>query len=351
MKAVVYHGNRDIRIEDVPEPIPNAEEVKLRIDYCGICATDVEEYLYGPKFISHDVPNSITGKKLPLITGHEMTGTVIERGSNIKNIELGSRVAVNTVLTCDICAACRSGNKTLCQKMAVAGFDLNGGLADYMIWKGSEVIKLPDKVSSEQAVFAEPASVAMHAVRKSSIRDGQLLGILGCGTIGLLILQIAKSFGASVVAFDKSQSSLEMAKILGADHTINVSQKDYSEKISKFTSNHGLDVVIDSAGGKQTPNTAIDMVKPGGTVTLVAIYTHLAKIDFNDLVATEKKLIGSLAYRRDDLEDVLELIANNSVKTANLISQKICIDDVIDKGFSEMMKTDKDVFRVVVSPG
>ena len=103
MKAVVYHGNRDIRIEDVPEPIPNAEEVKLRIDYCGICATDVEEYLYGPKFISHDVPNSITGKKLPLITGHEMTGTVIERGSNIKNIELGSRVAVTTVLTCDIC--------------------------------------------------------------------------------------------------------------------------------------------------------------------------------------------------------------------------------------------------------
>lgn len=350
MKAIVYHGNRDLRIENIPEPYPNAEEVKLRIDYCGICATDVEEYLYGPKFIAHDVPNPITGKKLPIVTGHEMTGTVIERGSNINNVEVGSRVAVNTVLTCETCVACRTGNTTLCHKMAVAGFDLNGGLAEYMLWKGSEVIKLPDEVSSEQAVFAEPASVAMRAVRKSCVQDGQLLGILGCGTIGLLILQIAKSFGASVIALDKRPSSLKMAEILGADQVINISEKDYSEKISALTNGFGLDVIIDAAGGKQTPNVAIDLVKRGGKVILVAIYTHLSEIDFNDLVATEKLLIGSLAYQRDDLEDVLELIANNSVKTSQLISKKIGLDDVIDKGFSEMMKTDKDVFRIIVTP-
>ena len=123
-----------------------------------------------------------------------------------------------------------------------------------------------------------------------------------------------------------------------------------SEKISALTNGFGLDVIIDAAGGKQTPNVAIDLVKRGGKVILVAIYTHLSEIDFNDLVATEKLLIGSLAYQRDDLEDVLELIANNSVKTSELISKKIGLDDVIDKGFSEMMKTDKDVFRIIVTP-
>ena len=100
MKALVYHGNKDLRLEEIPEPQPGPGEVKLRIDHCGICATDIEEYLYGPNFIAHGSPNPITGRTLPLVTGHEITGTVVQTGDGVSNVGPGDRVALNTVLTC-----------------------------------------------------------------------------------------------------------------------------------------------------------------------------------------------------------------------------------------------------------
>ncbi|MDP3063320.1 MAG: alcohol dehydrogenase catalytic domain-containing protein, partial [Chloroflexota bacterium] len=109
MKALVYHGNKDLRVEDVPEPSPAPGQVKLRVDYCGICATDVEEYLYGPVFIFGETPNPITGKKMPIITGHEVTGAVVEVGSGVSNVRVGQRAVLYGVLTCGKCWWCTHG--------------------------------------------------------------------------------------------------------------------------------------------------------------------------------------------------------------------------------------------------
>ena len=165
MKALVYHGNKDLRVEEVLEPETQQGQVKLAVDFCGICATDIEEYLYGPVFISGDAPNPVTGKMMPLVTGHEITGTVIEIAPGVSNISIGDRVALNGVLTCEKCYWCKSGETTQCPDMAAVGFAVDGGLAEPIVWRADRLVRFPDEVNSKDAALTEPTSVAIHAVR------------------------------------------------------------------------------------------------------------------------------------------------------------------------------------------
>ena len=350
MKALVYHGNRDLRLETVPDPAPGPGDVRLRIDYCGICATDIEEYLYGPVFIFGDEPNPITGKKMPLVTGHEITATVDALGPSVSNVGVGDRVALNTVLTCGSCWWCKNGAEVQCPAMAVAGFALDGGLAEYMVWPAAEAIPLPDAVSSEEAALVEPASVAMQAVRRSRMEAGESVAVLGVGTIGQLVVQAAKAKGGRVFAIDRRQASLALANRLGADAAIDASTDDVEETLRELTGGVGPDVVIDAAGGEQTPAQAVRWVRSGGRALLVAIYSSRPAFDFNDIVGTAKEIIGSIAYQRRDVEDVVGLIAAGDIQTAPLVSDKISLEDVIDKGFARMLAPEKDVFRILVSP-
>ena len=350
MKALVYHGNKDIRIESVEDPVPGPGEVKLRMDYCGICATDIEEYLYGPKFLPHEMPNPITGNSIPIVTGHEITGTVAELGENVESFQPGDRVVLNSIVTCGECWWCRHGEATPCPNMAVAGFAVNGGLAQYMTWPASQAIKLPDHVTSEEAALTEPTSVAHHAVRRGRIEPGQRVGVLGAGTVGMLAMQIAKAKGAEVFAVDTRQMSLDMAKELGADGTVNVKETDAVQELQELTDGIGADVVIDAAGGRDTPALAVELARTGGRVVLVAIYTSTPEFDFNSVVMGEKEVVGSLAFDQDDVEEAVRLIASGSVRTKPLVSDIISLDDVIDVGFARMLAPTKDVFRILVAP-
>lgn len=350
MKALVYHGNRDLRLESVPDPKPDQGEVLIHVDYCGICATDVEEYLYGPVFISGDEPNPVTGKKIPIISGHEITGSIQEVGRDVHNLAVGDRVILNGILTCKTCFWCRRGEPTQCPSMAAVGFNIDGGLAEYLSWPASQVIRLPYNVSSEQAALAEPSAVALHAVRRSRLQLGETTAILGVGAVGLLAMQAAKAIGGKVFAVDKRQMSLDLAKTLGADAVINSDETDAGQALRDLTGGVGPDVVIDAAGGKETPELAIKWARRGGRVVLVAIYIQKPEFDFNGVVSTEVEVLGSLAYQQRDVEEVVRMLANDTLKTMPLISDRIRLDEVIDKGFARMLAPTKDVFRILVSP-
>jgi (R,R)-butanediol dehydrogenase/meso-butanediol dehydrogenase/diacetyl reductase len=350
MRALVYHGNRDLRLENVPEPEPGPDEVKIRIDYCGICATDIEEYLYGPKFIAHDAPNPVTGKKLPVITGHEITGTVVRKVRDISEVAVGDRVVLNGIISCKRCWWCSHGQPNQCPSLAAVGFATDGGLADYMVWPASQVVKLPDNVTSEEAALVEPCSVAIHAVRRGQVQKSTTVAVIGAGTVGMLAMQAAKAMGAKVFAIDKRQVSLDMAKRLGADSVVKATGGQAAEQLKALTNGVGPDVVIDAAGAKETPGLAADWARPGGCVVIVAIYATKSEVDFNTVVAKETDLVGSLGYHRSDVEEAVRLIAKGAVKTTPLISDKIGLDEVIDKGFTRMLAPSKDVFRILVSP-
>ena len=350
MKALVYHGNKDLRLESVPNPRPGAGEVKMRIDYCGICATDIEEYLYGPVFISHDSPNPLTGKKAPLITGHEITGTVAEVDASVSNVRPGDRVVIYGLLACGSCWWCSRGQQHQCPSMAGVGFGIDGGLAEQMVWPAEQVIRLPDNVSSEEAALVEPASVALHAVRRSRLEPGERVAVLGVGTVGMLAIQAAKALGAQVFALDRRDMSLELAEKLGAEATINPDTANAAEALRDLTDGVGPDVVIDAAGGRDTPIQALEWVRRGGRVLLVAIFTAKPEFDFNSVVAAEAEIIGSLGFQQRDVEEVVRMISSGVLKTSPLVSDRIGLEDVLEKGFQRMMAPTKDVFRILVAP-
>ena len=198
MKALVQYGNKDSRREkNWPDPkLKNADDAILKINFTGICATDIEEWQYGPLWMQSGEKNTYSGRMIPLIPGHEITGQIIELGKNVKGLTLGDRVVVNNVIHCNKCFWCLNGQGGGCSGMCVAGFMDDGGLAEFMRWPASHLIKITDNVPSENAPFMEPTMVACHAVRKSGVKPGDKVAVLGCGTVGLLTLQVLKASGA-----------------------------------------------------------------------------------------------------------------------------------------------------------
>ena len=334
MRAAVYHGNRDLRLETVPEPDPPPGEVKFRVDFCAICATDIEEYVYGPNFIAHGSPHPLTGKSIPLVPGHEVVGTVVDTADGVDGFHAGDRVVVYGTVSCGNCRWCRNGQEMSCPSAGFIGFARDGGLAEYMTWPASKVIHLPDSVSSRDAALVEPTSVA----------------VLGTGAVGLLVLQVARAAGAQVYAVDRRQMSLDMAMQLGAEAAINSETSDAAEALRGHTEGEGVDVVFDTAGAPTTPALAVDLARSGGTVVAVAIYTSKPAFDFNTIVAKQLDFLGSMSYTMSEVKEAVGLVADGKVKTAPLASEVIGLDQVVDVGYARMLQPTKDFFRILVDP-
>jgi (R,R)-butanediol dehydrogenase / meso-butanediol dehydrogenase / diacetyl reductase len=352
MQAIRYHGNKDIRLEDIPEPVPRAGEVKLRITYTSICATDIEEWQYGPLWVQHGGPNPMTGKQTPLVLGHETAGVVAELGEGVTNVAVGDRVAINTVLTCGTCFWCLRGQQAVCPNMAVAGFMADGGLAEFMVWSADKLVPMPDTIPDEESPLLEPATVAVHGVRRSGVKAGDNVAVIGCGTVGLLTLQAFKAAGARVIAIDVREQSLKLAKELGADEVVNSrDEKAAAATILELTNGIGPDIAVETAGAKETPRMAIEWTRRGGTTLLLGIYSTTPEIDFNSVVGAEKTVIGSVATSPGDLEAAVELVGQGKINVKPLVSAIVPLSRAIEDGFERMLDPNKDVYRIVIKPG
>ena len=350
MKALRIHGNKDIRMEDLPEPIPGIGEAKLRITNTSICATDIEEWQYGPLWTQHGGPNPISGQEMPLILGHEISGHIESLGEGAAGLSVGDRVVVNNVRTCGTCFWCIRGSQATCNSMCVAGLSADGGLAEYMTWPANHLIKLPDNISDREAPLIEPATVAVHAVRRSGVKVGDNVAVIGCGTVGLLSVQAFRAAGARVIAVDVREDSITLAKSLGADDTINSADSKAMEQLLDLTDGIGADIAAETAGAEMTPQLAIDYTRKAGTTVLVGIYSATPVFNFNDIVGTEKTVIGSVAASPGDMEATVRLLAEGKISVKELISAVVPLDRVIEDGFERMIRPEKDVFRILISP-
>jgi (R,R)-butanediol dehydrogenase/meso-butanediol dehydrogenase/diacetyl reductase len=351
VKALVYYGNKDIRLEtDWPEPVAGPGRVKLKMMSASICATDIEEWQHGPLWVAHEAPNPLSGRQVPLILGHEAAGVVEEIGEGVTGVKVGQRVAVENVETCGVCFWCKRGESAVCPSMAVFGLSADGGLAEYASWRGDQLIPLPDSISDSEASLGEPTQVAVHAVRRSGIKPGDTAAIVGCGAVGLLTLQMAKAAGVKVIAIDQRASSLELAEKLGADQVLNRATDDVESALIQSTDGVGPDFTFETAGAAQTPVDAINWTRRGGTVVLVGIYSATPKLDFNQIVGLERTVIGSVAASPGDYQMAIDMIARGVIDVSFMVSDVIPLDDVIERGFERMIQPDKDVFRIVVQP-
>ncbi len=350
MKALRLHGNKDIRLEDIPIPEPGVGEARIKVTYSSICATDIEEWQYGPLFAQSDGPHPLSGEQLPIVLGHEIAGHVESLGDGVDTLKVGDRVVVNDILTCDSCFWCLRGEQPTCPSLCCAGLMANGGLAEYMKWPARLLVKLPDNISDIEAPLLEPTSVAVHAARRSGVKVGDNVAVIGCGTVGLLTVQTFVATGARVIAVDVRESSIAMAKALGADETINASDVAAHDQLLDLTEGIGPDIVVETAGAADTPRMAINWTRSSGTTVLVGIYAATPTMDFNEIVGTEKTVIGSVATSPGDMETAVRLVSEGRIRVKDLISVVVPLDRIIEDGFEKMLDPDKDVYRILASP-
>lgn len=350
MQVLRYHGNKDIRLEDIPAPQAGSGQVRVRVTHTGICATDIEEWQFGPLWVQHGGPNSLTGREVPLTMGHEITGHVESLGSGVTGVKPGDRVAINNVLTCGTCFWCQRGQQAVCPNMAVAGLSADGGLAEFIVWPSNMIVPLPDTVSDEEAALVEPTTVAVRAVRNSGVRAGDNVAVVGAGTVGLLTAQAFRAAGARVIAVDIREQSLATAKSLGADETVNAVSGNTGEELLNLTNGIGPDIVAETAGAANTPVDAIRWTRRGGTTVLVGIYSAAPQMDFNDIVGVERRVVGSVAAGPGDMAAAVGMIGSGRIKVKDLVTAKIPLSRVIEDGFNRMIQPEKDVFRILITP-
>ncbi len=238
VKAVRYHGNKDIRVEDIPRQKDLGDhDVRLSPAWCGICGTDVHEYLHGPIFPpTREKPQPLTGESMPIVLGHEFAGTITEVGKAVQGLSIGDEVAVEGLLTDDTCYSCSIHKRNTCDKSAFLGLSTNpGGLCESILIPASTCHKLPPGLTLEVGALVEPLSVAWHAVSSSGITPRHSAIVFGAGPVGLATILVLKAKGVNqILASEPSKSRHEQAKRLGASHTFNPINEDVIQEAKRI---------------------------------------------------------------------------------------------------------------------
>lgn len=292
MKAAVWYGKKDIRIEEVAEKPVKDNQVKVRKAWAGICGSDLHEYEEGPVFVPVEKEDALTGEKAPITMGHEFAGVVEEVGANVTKYKVGDRVVINPTLT--------YGNKPedldVYDGFSFIGLHGDGGFAKYVNVPESNVYALPETLTLQDGALVEPTAVAVQAVKEGNMKFGDTVAIYGAGPIGLLTVIAAKAAGASkIFVMDLSETRLAKAKELGATHIINSGQQNPVEAIKAVVPD-GVDVSFEVAGVAPTFKQAIDSTKARGTMVIVSIFAR--PIEWHPLQLT-KNYISYCLYPND----------------------------------------------------
>jgi (R,R)-butanediol dehydrogenase / meso-butanediol dehydrogenase / diacetyl reductase len=351
MKAARFHGRGDIRIDDIAEPLVRPGTVKVEVEWCGICGTDLHEYLDGPIFApTPEAPHPLTGESLPIPLGHEFAGVVNEVGEGVDGIHVGDRVAVEPYIVCGRCDACQQGRYNICQKLGFVGLSgYGGGFSQYVVAERRWIHPLGE-LGTDVGALIEPLAVAHHAVRLSRARPEHSAVVFGAGPIGLVTTAALKATGVEqVIVVEPAEARKLKAPVAGADHVLDPRAVDVVEAVTELTKCRGADVTFECAGVDQVLKTAILATRAGGTCVNVAIWGHEAHVAMNDLVFREVNLLGSLAYAGDH-PPTIEMVARGKVDPFQFITGRIGLDDIVAKGFDELIGNKEENVKILVRP-
>lgn len=351
MKAARFHGRRDIRIDDIAEPELRPGTVKIKIAWCGICGTDLHEFLDGPIFIPpQGHPHPLSREAAPVVLGHEFSGTVTGVGDRVENVTVGENVVVEPYFVCGQCGPCREGNYHLCTKMGFIGLAGGGGGLSAAIVVDARWVHPISDIPLDQAALMEPLAVAHHAVMRSGVTSGQVAVIGGAGPIGLLTAAVLKAQGVETIVSEISAARKDKAHASGvADHVLDPSRDDVKARVLELTDGIGSDAAFECAGVDAVLDAMLDVVKPAGTVVNVSIWGKPATVDMQKIVLKEIDLRGTIGYVRDH-EPVIRLVKDGRIDLAPFITHKIDLDQLIDKGFDTLINHTDTAVKILVRP-
>lgn len=334
MKALVLKAYNDLQIMEVPDPVIKPDEVLVKIAASGICGSDV-----------HGMDGSTGRRQPPIIMGHEASGTIIKTGPAVTGWKCNDRVTFDSTIYCGTCPYCRQARINLCENRKVLGVSCDeylceGTFAEYVAVPQHILYALPDNVTFEEAAMVEPLSVAFHAVKRSKAKLGDKAVVIGAGVIGLLVIQIMKASGCSeVVAVDLDEQRLETAFQVGATRKVHS---------SRSATVKDMDLAVECVGLAVTVNSAVDMLRKGGCLTLVGNLSPDIEFPLQKIVTREISVYGSCASN-GEYSACLDLIANKQIDLAPLMSATTPLADGPEY-FTRLYNRDPKLIKVVLTP-
>jgi len=321
--SAVLHKKGDLRLENRPIPVPKDDEVLIRMSAVGICGSDVSYLVKG--YIGDFVVNS------PMVLGHESAGVVAKCGKNVTSLKIGDRVAIEPGVPCRYCDNCKSGKYNLCKDVIFCATPpVDGSLCRYYTHAADFCYKLPDHVTLEEGALLEPLSVGVHACRRAGVTLGTTVLICGAGPIGLVSLLVAKSMGASnILITDIAENRLELAKTLGAHHTIKITPGgEVADLVKEVEAKMGVrpDVTIECSGAESSIKLAILGTKSGGCVLLVGLGPSEVKVPIVDAATREVDIRGVFRYA-NCYPIALAMVAAGVVDVKKLITHHFTIEE------------------------
>ncbi len=304
MQAAIFSGPKQLDVVDFNLPAPADDELIIRVGACGICGTDFH--------IFHGEAPAAA----PVIPGHEYAGEVIETGADVSGFKPGDRVAVNPNIHCGYCDYCRQGRINLCFNLRALGVTINGGFAQYSIVPQSQAYLLPGSFPAEQAAFAEPLSCCIHGIDQADIQLSDTVAIIGAGTIGLLMLQLAKLKGASrVVVFEPVKAKREKASALNADYIFDPYDDDFERDVlSRYPK--GFNKVIECAGTESAAELSLKLATKGGCIVLFGLASLSASLKLPLQFFFHKELtVKSSLLNPYTFQTAVDLLVTNKINT------------------------------------
>jgi 2-desacetyl-2-hydroxyethyl bacteriochlorophyllide A dehydrogenase len=330
MRAAIVEERRRVAIRELQDPIPKREEVLIKVQYCGICGSDLHIYLEG----------------LRTSLGHELSGDIAAMGEEVEGFAIGEPVVI-APHGCGTCYWCHQGEVGLCDRLFVSTTERKvGGFATYVKAKSDHLLHLPEGVTYEMGTLIEPTAIAVHAVNLAGIQKAEVVAVLGLGPIGQLVTRIARLQAKAVYATEISETRRDLAKRV-VDEVINPTATDPVERILDLTDGVGADVVFECAGTDATTQEAIAVARKRGTIVIPGMCFEAVETSFIDVVLKELTIKGSLNKNMNDFLSAMDLISNRTVEVSPLLTERFPLDE-INEAFESALKGDGG--KILVKP-
>lgn len=340
MRALRFHGNKDIRVDDIPVPELRPGWVMVKNAWAGICGSDLHEYLIGPFVASHK-PHVLTGETMPSVAGHEFSGTVTELGEGVTDLDIGQKVAIFPVISDGTCHWCQHEVLGMCKSWGFLGYSgWGGGMAEYICVERKAIHKIPENVPLDVAALVEPLAVGWHGVKLAKMKADETALVIGAGKqdsslnysqsvptrnsgpIGIAVILCLQAHGITKIAVSEpSPGRAAQAREAGVTEVLDPTKVNVIEKVEELFDGLGPHAVFECAGVQATLDTAIGAVRGKGTIISIAIFEDTMKVQPNLLNRKSTTFIGSNIYTREEFQEVIDAIASG---TGLLILPQIC---------------------------
>ena len=305
---------------EAPAPVPGAGEILLRIQRIGVCGSDIHAYHGKHPFTSY-----------PVVQGHEYCGVVEAVGQGVEGIRPGMLATGRPQLVCGKCGPCRRGDYNVCETLRVQGFQAPGCAQDLFVVPKDRIVLLPAGLTPDQGALVEPVSVGCHCTNRAGDLHDKNVVVMGAGTIGNLISQVALGRGArNLLIVDRSDYRLNIARKCGIRNTSNTSKENFEEAVKRVFGAEGFQVGIEAAGAQAALSALVNGIEKGGTLIMVGVFAEPPQIDMSVVCEHEIRVFGSMMYKHEDYLKAAELIAAGKIHTDPLVTEHFAFERYLD---------------------